>query len=124
MDIEIEPHADRVGRHEMVDIAVLEQFDLGIARPRAERSENDGRTAPLATDQLGNRIDLVRREGDDRRARRQAGHLLRSGIFQHGHARAGDDVEAREQLFQEGPRGRRAQEQRFGAFREGSGCDP
>ena len=80
LDIEIETHADRVGRNEEIDVARLEQFDLGIARARAERAEHDGRAAALATDQLGDRIDLVGREGDNRRAPRQTRDLFRAGI--------------------------------------------
>ena len=36
MDVEVQSHADGIGRHEMFDIAVLEQFDLGIAGARAQ----------------------------------------------------------------------------------------
>jgi hypothetical protein len=37
IDVEVEPHADRVGRDEIIDIAGLVERDLGIAGPRRER---------------------------------------------------------------------------------------
>ena len=59
MDIEVQPHADGIGRHQMVDVAVLEQFHLCIARARAQRAEHHGRPAALATDELCNGINFV-----------------------------------------------------------------
>ena len=35
VEIEIEAHANGVGRHEKVDVTVLIEIDLGIARARA-----------------------------------------------------------------------------------------
>src|SRR6516162_3577565 len=55
VEIHVQPHPDRVGGDEIVDLASLEHADLGIARSRAQRSHDDGRAAPLAADELGER---------------------------------------------------------------------
>ena len=68
IEVEIETHADGVGGDEEVDIAVLVERDLGVAGARAERAEHDGRAASLTAHQLGDGIDVVDGEGDDRRA--------------------------------------------------------
>ena len=68
VEVEVEPHADRVGGDEEVDVAGLEQLDLLVAGARAKRAEHHRGAAALAADQLGDRIDLVGREGDDGRA--------------------------------------------------------
>ncbi len=36
VDIEIEAHADGVGRDDVIDVAVLVEIDLGVAGSRAE----------------------------------------------------------------------------------------
>ena len=79
IDVEVEPHADRVGGDEVVDVAGLVQRDLRVARARRQRAQHHGRAAALAADQLGDRVDLLGREGDDGRAARQAGDLLLAG---------------------------------------------
>ena len=68
VDVEVEAHADGVGRHQEVDVARLVERDLRVARARRQRAEHDGGAAALAADQLGDGIDLRRREGDDGRA--------------------------------------------------------
>ena len=65
VDVEVEAHADRVGGDEEVDVARLVERDLGVARARRQRAEHHGGAAALAADQLGDRVDLVGREGDD-----------------------------------------------------------
>ena len=65
IDVEIEAHADGVGRHQEVDVARLIERHLGIARARAECPEHDGGAAALAAHQLGDGVDLGSREGDD-----------------------------------------------------------
>jgi len=59
VDVEVEAHADGIGRHQVIDIAVLKQFHLRISGARAERAEDDRRAAALAPDEFGNRIDFV-----------------------------------------------------------------
>ena len=79
IDIEIEAHADRVGRDQIVDVARLIERDLRVARARRQRAEHDRGAAALAADQFGDRVDLVGRERDDRGAARQARELLLAG---------------------------------------------
>ena len=64
-DIEVEPHADGVGGDDVVDLASLVEIYLGVARARAERTHDDGASAALALQQLGDGVDLFRGEGDD-----------------------------------------------------------
>ena len=108
VDIEIEPHADRVGGNEEIDIAVLVEFDLRVAGPRAERAENHGSASTLATDQLGDCIDLVSGKGDDGRPARQPRDLLRSCIKELGEPRSFDDSQPGQQVFQNAAHARRA----------------
>ena len=65
VEIEIEAHANGVGRHEEIHIARLIQLDLRVACARAERAEHDGSSAPLAADQFGDRIDIIGGKSDD-----------------------------------------------------------
>ena len=65
VDVEIEAHADGVGRHQEIDVARLIERHLRVARARAERAQHHRRAAALAPDQLGDGIDLGGREGDD-----------------------------------------------------------
>ena len=65
IDVEIEPHADRVGRDQIVDVAGLIERDLRVARARRQRAEHDRGAAALAADQFGDRVDFLGREGDD-----------------------------------------------------------
>src|SRR3546814_10049352 len=67
-DVEVQPHADRVGRDEIIDLARLEHRDLRIAGPGAERTHDDRRAASETAQHLGDRIDLLGRVSDDRRA--------------------------------------------------------
>ena len=67
IEIEIEAHADGVGRHQEIDVAVLVERDLGIARARAERAEHHGGAAALPPHQFGDGVDVVGGEGDDGR---------------------------------------------------------
>ena len=47
-DVEIEPHADGIGRHEKIDVSVFKQVDLGVAGAWRERPHDDGGAAALA----------------------------------------------------------------------------
>ena len=79
VDVEVEPHADRVGGDEVIDVAGLEELDLRVAGARRERAEHHRGAAALAADQLGDGVDLLGREGDDGGAARQARDLLLAG---------------------------------------------
>jgi hypothetical protein len=76
IDVEIEPHSDRVGGDDVIDIAILIHVHLGIAGAWRERAEDDGRAAALAPDPFGDRIDILDGKGDDRAAARQTGQFL------------------------------------------------
>src|SRR6185369_14773457 len=65
VDIHVEAHADRVGGDDIIDIARLIERNLGVAGTRRQDTKHDGRTAALAADQFGNRIDHLSRKGDD-----------------------------------------------------------
>ncbi len=110
LDIEVEAHADGVGRDQVVDVTRLVNLHLRVAGARRQRSQHDGGAAALAADELGDGIDLVGREGDDGRAPRQAGDLLFAGEQEVGEARAGDDVGARNELLDEAAHGARAEQ--------------
>ena len=76
VDIEVEAHADGVGRHQEVDIARLIERHLRVARARRQRAQHHGGATALAADQFGDGIDFGSGEGDERGARRQPGDLL------------------------------------------------
>ena len=90
--VHVQPHADGVGGHQKVHLARLEQLDLGVAGAGAQAAHDHGGPAPLATQQFGDGVDLLGREGDDGAAAGQAGQLLGPGVGQGGQALAGDDL--------------------------------
>ena len=63
IDIHVQAHADGIRRDEEVDVARLVERDLGIAGARRQGAHDDGGTAALAADQLGDGIDALGREG-------------------------------------------------------------
>src|SRR5262249_1307073 len=76
IDIEVESHSDGICSNQIFDVTGLIERNLRIARARTERAQHHGSTAALSADQLGDRIDLLGRERDDRRAARKPRHLL------------------------------------------------
>ena len=115
IDVEIEAHADGVGGHEEVDVARLIERHLRVARARRQRAEHDGGAAALAADELGDGVDLGRREGDDRRALRQARDLLLARVGELRQTRARDEVGAGDEIGDGFAHGLRAEQQRLGA---------
>ncbi len=113
IDIEIEPHADRVGRDDVVDLAALEERDLLVAGFGTECSHHHCRPAAKPPQHLGDGVDLVGAEGHDRAARRQARELARPDMRQGGkprpvrYLRFGDQLA--HQRFERG----RAEQHRF-----------
>jgi hypothetical protein len=83
--------ADRVGGDQIVDLARLEHRDLRVAGARAQRAHHHRRAAREAAQHLGDRIDLLGREGDDRRSLGKARQLHRAGIAQRRKTRPPDD---------------------------------
>ena len=112
-DVHVEPHADRVGGDQIVDLAALEHRHLGVASRGGERAHDDRGAALEAAQHLGEAVDLLGREGDDRRARGKAGELGRAGVAQRREARARDDFGAGQQLADEGLEALRPEDQRF-----------
>jgi len=70
VEIHIEAHADRIGRHHEIDLARLEHLHLRIARARRQGAHHDRGAATLAAHQLGDLVDIGDRERDHRRTRR------------------------------------------------------
>ena len=97
VEIHIEPHADRVGGDEIVDLAGLKHADLRVARPRAECAEDDRGAAALAADQFGQREHIGDGKGDDGAARRQPRHFFMTGIGERRKARPADVLDVRDQ---------------------------
>ena len=113
INIEIEAHADRIGGHDIVDLAGLVEFDLRIAGARRERAQNHGRAATRAAQDLGDGINLFRREGDNRAAARQPRQFALARKGQLREPRAGDDLHAGQQTLDQRTRGFRTQQKRF-----------
>src|ERR1700738_66407 len=91
-DVDMEPHSDRVGGNDVIDIAILIHLHLGIAGAWRQRAEDDGRAAALAPDPFGDRIYILDGKGDDRAAARKARARKNSGAGQkaaHGAVHGG-----------------------------------
>ena len=98
-DVEVEAHADRVGGDQIIDVAIEEHLHLGIAGARRQGAHHHRRAAPEAAQHFRHGIDFLGREGDDRRAARQARQLLGAGIGEGGKARPADDLDLRDQAL-------------------------
>ena len=122
MDVEVEAHADGIGRDEEVDVAVLVELDLRVAGAGRERAHHHRGAAALAADQLGDGVDLRRRERDDRRALRLARDLLRARIGQLREARPVDDLGVGQELADHRRHRRRAEQQRLAHARARGAC--
>ena len=79
IDVEVEPHADGVGRHQVVDLAGLIERDLGVAGPRRQRTQHHRGAAALAADQFGDGVNLLGGKRHDGGAARQPRQLLLAG---------------------------------------------
>ena len=100
--VHVEAHADRIGGNEIIDLARLEHRHLGIAGAGAERPHHHCRTAAEPAKRLGDGIDFLGAERDDRRAARQTGELLRPGIAEGREARPADHLGLGHQRLQHG----------------------
>ena len=112
-DVHVEAHADRIGRDQIVDLAGLIHRNLRVARARRERAHHHRRAAAQPPQHLGDRVDLLRGEGDDHRALGQPRQLLRTGIGERREARAADDLDVRHQRAQHRPQRLGAEDQRL-----------
>ena len=113
IDVEVQSHADRVGRDQIINVAGLEQLNLRVSSARRQRAQHHGRAAVLAADQLGDRINLVGREGDNRGAPGLPGDLAIAGEFELRQPRTRDDGGAGQQPLDDRAHGGRAEQQRF-----------
>jgi len=113
VEVHVEPHADRVGRHEVIDLAGLEHADLGIACTRTQGAQHDRRAAALAAHHLRQREDVGHCKGDDGAARRQPCRLFGAEIAQRGEARAGDELGLRHEAAEQRLDGVGAEEHRL-----------
>ena len=114
VDVQVQPHADGVRRHQVIHVAVLVERHLRVARPRAERAHHHRGTPLLPADQLGDGIDTVDREGDDGRAGRHPADLAAAGIGELGEPLARRKARLRHQAGDARLHGGGAQEQRLG----------
>ena len=115
IDIEVQTHTDGVGRDDEFHVAGLIERDLGIARARRQRSEHHGGAAALAADQLGEGVNFLRGERDDRRTGGQARDFFLARVRQLRQARTGDEIRTRDQIGNRLAHRLRAKQQRFGA---------
>ena len=113
VDVEVEAHADRVGRDEVVHVAVLVHRHLGVAGARRQRAEHHGGAAALPPDQFRDRVNLVSREGHDGGAVGQARQLLLAREGEVRQARPVDDRDAGQQLLDHALHGGGAEHQRL-----------
>ena len=113
IDVEVEPHADRIGRDQIIDVAGLEHRHLRVAGARRQRSQHHRGTAMLALDQFGDGINLIGRKRDDRGAPRLPRDLAVAGEFQLRQPRPGDDAGAGQQPLDDRAHGGGAEQQRF-----------
>ncbi len=94
VDVEVQPHADRVGGDEIIDVAALEHRHLRISCAGRQRAQHHGRAAMLAFYQLGDGINFIGRERHDRGAARLPGDLAVAGELELRQPRPGHDIGA------------------------------
>jgi|GEM_PF-4633385 len=107
-DVHVEAHADRIGCNQIIDLACLKHRDLCVAGARGEGAHHHRRAAAQAPQHLGDGIDLLRAERDDRGTLGQAADLLGARIGQFRKARPPDDLRIGHQRADHRP-------ERFGA---------
>ena len=112
-DVEVEPHADGVGGDQVVHVAVLVERDLGVAGAWRERAHHHGGAAFLPPQQLGDGVDVLDREADDRAPRRHPAELAGAGIAELREALALDQLRAWHQRGDAAAHGLGAEEQRL-----------
>ena len=112
-DVEVQPHPDRVGGHEVVDVAVLVHRYLRVAGARRQRAHDDGGAPLLATQKLRDGINAVDREPDDGAAAGHSADLPRAGVGQFAEALAALHLRVRHQPGDGGAHRVGAEEQRL-----------
>ena len=112
-DIKVQAHADGIGRHQIIDIAILIQFHLRIAGARAQRAHHDGRTALGPAQQLGDRIYIFNRKPDDGGPIWHAAYLFRTCVGQGRESLAPQELDMRHQCGNRATHGLGPQQQRL-----------
>ena len=113
VDVEVEAHPDGIGCDEVVHVARLVHLDLGVAGPGGERAEHHCGAPALTPDQLGNGVDLLGRERDDRGAPGQARQPLLPREGQLREPRPGRGVDVGDQVLNQRQHGRGADQEGF-----------
>ena len=112
-DVHVEAHADGVGGDQIIDLAALEHRHLGVAGGGRQRAHDHRGAALEPAQHLGQRVDLLGGESDDRAARRQARQLGRAGVAQGRKARPADDLGVGQELADQRPKRVGAEDQRL-----------
>ena len=92
IEIEVQPHADRVGGYNVIDLARLEHRDLFVAGLGRERAHHHRRAAAEAPQRLGHGVNLLDAEGDHGRAFGQAREFADARVGQRGETRTAGDL--------------------------------
>jgi hypothetical protein len=103
VDVEVQAHPDRVGGHEVVDVARLVEPHLGVAGARRERAEHERRAAALAPQPRGHLVQLAHREHDHGRAPGQLVEPLRLRVAQRGEPGPAGEGGVGQQLVEQRP---------------------
>ena len=113
VDIKVQPHADCVGRHQIIDITILVHFHLRVAGARGQGPHHHRRPALLSAQQFGDGIDVIHRKADNGAAPGHTADFLGAGIDQFAKAITAQELCLWHQ-FGNGPAHRiRAQKQGF-----------
>ena len=81
VDVQIQPHPDGVGGHQIVHVPILVEFHLRIAGAWAERPHHHSGAAFLTADQFGEGIYIVNRKPNNCGAGFHARDFARAGVF-------------------------------------------
>ena len=76
--VHVEPHADRIGRHDMIDLSGLIHRHLCVACSGGKRAQHDRTTTTLTPQRLSQFVNTRRRKRDHRAAWRQARDLAKA----------------------------------------------
>ena len=112
-DIKVQPHADCIGRHQIIDVPVLIERHLSVAGTRAKRAHHHGATALLPPDQLGNGIYILNRKSHNGAAGRHSAYLFRTSVGQSRESVPFDELHSGHQSGNRRAHGIRAQKQRL-----------
>ena len=84
LEVEVQAHADGIGRDQEIHFARLVHGDLRVAHARRERAEHHGRAASAHADQVGELVHLLHAERDHGAAPRQGAHGALARVAQRG----------------------------------------